>query len=237
MDIPGAKFAYNPSIVKEESGMYRLFYRVDGGKVQKRVGSTYYDSRIGSILLDKNFVPQGKGNFVEGLPPTAEDPRAARYNGKTVLTYSGLLDCKYYARGIFRCTVDENNCASKPQLYDVRSRIVEKNWVPFVHCDSEGKQSLNLVYHFHPYKVFCEQNEGRALVPYPLRFREGYLPQNWSEHWGEIRGGTSLELFDGKYLSFFHSMTYKKKRYTYHFGAMIHEAKPPFRIKEISRMP
>ena len=144
-----------------------------------------------------------------------------------MLTYSGLLDCKYYARGIFRCLVNGENRVSEPKLCDLRVRMVEKNWIPFVH-----EKNLYFVYHFAPYKILRDD-----LTSLQMSISEGYLSQEWSQEWGEMRGGTTLEKYEGEYLSFFHSMTCKKGKYTYHFGAMIHEGSPPFRIKAISSRP
>jgi hypothetical protein len=62
---------------------------------------------------------------------------------------------------------------------------------------------------------------------------------NFCWPWGAVRGGTPLQLVNGEYLGFFHTMTNLGSRLvaTYVMGAYTVSAEPPFRLTSMSHYP
>jgi predicted GH43/DUF377 family glycosyl hydrolase len=121
---------------------------------------------------------------------------------------------------------------------DLNIKPVEKNWVPFVHKDVEGKEMMYFGYNFNPHKILCMQDTAHnrlehLVFPSVLAYQR--IP--WENIWGEIRGGTPAMLLDGQYLAFFHSSFKEDKKKWYVMGAYTFEKNPPFRITSISEYP
>ena len=240
LHVPGYPYAFNPSVIALKNGSYQLFFRVEGKEVSRINDVTFYNSKIGYVYLDKTFKVKSEPKLIQGLTDFAEDPRAIESNEQVILTYSALIPCQNYARGIYYTRLDAANKSSKPKLYDLQNKMVEKNWIPFTYKDESGIESLNFIYHFSPYKVLHETKVEGELAAYPLETTESYLNHRWSTKWGEIRGGTTLVPYNKtEYLTFFHSMKFDsiKRRFIYYFGAFTIENKPPFRILKMSMTP
>jgi hypothetical protein len=103
----------------------------------------------------------------------------------------------------------------------------EKNWNFF-----EWDKKLHVTYRHTPMHEVYELDGGRVVRDYKTK------PPECS--FGEPRGGTQPFPFRGEWLRFFHTCQVNKKSdawWTYHVGALVMEAKPPFRIIKVSQFP
>jgi len=104
----------------------------------------------------------------------------------------------------------------------------QKNWTYFVHDDK-----ILCVYQMHPHTVIEFDNTGRILTEYKT-FVD--ITKTW--RFGEPRMGSNPILKDGIYYNFFHSsVPWKNPKRQYFMGYYTFEAKPPFKIIEISKEP
>ena len=115
---------------------------------------------------------------------------------------------------------NEINCLSNTKS--------QKNWTYFVH---DGK--ILCVYQMNPHTVVEFDNQGRILTEYKTHTD---IIKTW--RFGEPRMGSNPILKDGVYYNFFHSsIPWKNPKRQYFMGYYTFEAKPPFKIIEISKDP
>ena len=243
IELENFPYAFNPSLLKADEGLILAFrYCPD---IEKD-----YISSIGIVLLDDDLAPVGKPQILDiphpdsSIPPHQEDPRLIRWNRKIYLVYNDCLanvkshltdrrdmffvelilsDGKFFLGEPVKLVYEEK--------YD--TQVCQKNWVPFVYDDH-----LLFAYSMTPHEIlFPDTKNGKCSPIYSTQANTGW-------QWGQLRGGTQAELWDGEYLSFFHS---SKKEATaaskgklikhYFVGAYTFSAKPPFSITKLTPAP
>lgn len=207
-----------------------------------------YESQIGLVWLDKDFLPLSEPQLLDTrkktphIPSHAEDGRLINCGTQVYLIYSNSTQEKP-ARGAFRVYFGEilydgeNFHLEKAEpLLNFEGECSfkrEKNWIPFNY---EGK--LFLTYSISPHLVLHPLEklnccETISISPHKI-------------HWpfGVLRGGTPALLDGEEYLSFFHSSIkmsslHSKGKNTFHYfiGAYRFKKEPPFTITQISAQP
>lgn len=115
---------------------------------------------------------------------------------------------------------NESNCLSNTKS--------QKNWTYFVH---DGK--ILCIYQMKPHTVIEFDTTGKILTEYKTHVD---ITKTW--RFGEPRMGSNPILKDGVYHNFFHSsIPWKNPKRQYFMGYYTFEAKPPFKIIEISKEP
>jgi predicted GH43/DUF377 family glycosyl hydrolase len=105
----------------------------------------------------------------------------------------------------------------------------QKNWTYFIH---DGK--ILCVYRMHPHTVVeFDMNTGEIISEYKTHCD---ILKQWK--FGAPRMGSNPVLKDGVFHNFFHSsIPWKNPKRQYFMGHYTFEAKPPFKILEISKQP
>ena len=104
----------------------------------------------------------------------------------------------------------------------------EKNFVFF-----ESGGSLNCIYECSPDHQVLRLDDVGGVV-------EVFRTKSPSWKHGDIRGGTSPILHNGKWLRFFHSLHkngFNRANWSYCIGAMLMSQEPPYTIESISKSP
>jgi len=242
IEIPGYPYAFNPSMIRWNGYILMSFRLIPDPKL-------CYNSVLGLILLDGNFDPIGEPQIFSMretgslIPPRAEDARLFYIGDRLYIAYSDNRNMMIN-RGGFRMEIGEIHYDSG--LFSIRnvqrlteyegedSNVREKSWVPF-----EYQGSLFLAYNIMPHLIFCPiQGTDRCDTVTMTH------PQiNWN--WGIVRGGTpALQLENGEYLAFFHSVKkmasiHSKGKETAHYflGAYTFNGEFPFQITQFSPEP
>lgn len=107
-------------------------------------------------------------------------------------------------------------------------KVMQKNWLPFFH-----ERQMHIVFWAQPHTVLrCDAD----MNVVEKTQSDSELVKSWK--FGEIRGGTPPVMVNGECWTFFHSSTpWTVDRRHYHMGAYAFEAKPPFAITKISKLP
>jgi predicted GH43/DUF377 family glycosyl hydrolase len=236
--------AFNPSLISFESG-YLLTFRFSPNR-----WAHSWLSYIGVVRLNEAFDPISEPQllstrFIDSKTPSqSEDARIVSYQGKLFLTYNDNIDvCPTIwkdKREIFLAELhyDSNRFyLSKPlKLFHEQKKNnqwQQKNWVPF-----EWEQKLLFTYTINPHEViFPNLYNGACYTCY-----ETSPPIHWA--FGTLRGGTPPVLFDGEYLSFFHSCvkfssnaSANSMLWHYFMGAYTFSNEPPFKLTKMSPAP
>ena len=239
LEIAGAKFPFNPSIIRKDN-YYIIAFREDT-RDQKRV---QIEIKIGYAKFSLDFTQMEPIKFYEISFPGPHDPRIFYCGGKMYLTYAYLL--YEPTRALIRwdlykgrqrqglSSLDEDNTILKNTSLDYGNQFREKNWTPFEYIDEQNNLNLYFVYKFNPLEIIKIDASNNVKLISKDEHRSAKIWDNWERKWGEIRGGTSALLVDNEYLTFFHSCFGKR---FYVFGALTFESRPPFRITKISKFP
>ncbi len=239
LDIRGDLCPYNASIFKKDAEGYHLFFRYDEIDESVRGGLS---SHIGYVELDpelkqteKEFVP------IDARSKNAEDVRVVQANNKTFLVYNDLVKDRFADTRIM-CLAELDLARLKIKTIsklDPRLQAIEKNWVPFEYTDSQGESSVYFEYSAVPLKVVkVTDQDDEPLLHLPSTYNRHLQGVYWPALWGIIRGGTTAQLVDGQYPTFFHSSFRDKNGVQWYcMGAYTFEAQPPFRITGISNYP
>jgi predicted GH43/DUF377 family glycosyl hydrolase len=193
-------------------------------------------SRICLCLLNDEFQPLPGTHRV--LTPKICDLPLQRINDPRLFICGGLVYCTYTAvytdktgnglstrnglstldpytlSPISDCLVSWTGCRRK-----------EKNWQFF---DFEGQ--MYCVYSITPHVVLRVGADGVCHLA-------GSSEPEIHWKWGEMRGGTPPILVRDRYYSFFHSSFQDRALLRYVMGCYSFEAKPPFKITSVSRVP
>ena len=235
LPIPGFKDAYNPSMIKTDSG-FLVAYRFD--LPWNRV--SFKKARIGLLELDDQFRPLGKATLLATRDEQVEDPRLFTdgqniYVSYTHLTFWGpqYLCCI----GLSQINRETHEVGDSWDLrYKTGPR--EKNWSPFFY-DNNGTPEMYFVYSWSPlqYIKAASPLDGtiEQALPIDNTMKKGLAA--WEKKWGKIRGGTPAIRIGEEYISFFHSSFRELSYYWYIMGAMVFDAHPPFALKRISKFP
>jgi len=240
--IPGYPNAFNTSMVRWGDHILMSFRDIPYPILN------IFNSRLGLIILDKDFNPVGKAQILDNesmfdlIPSRAEDGRLVYIGDRLYLVYS---DCKtkLASRGGFRVYITEIVC-NKGYFFAKNVECLayfenegqhrrEKNWTPF-----DYKGDMLLSYSLHPHLVF------RAIIGTSTCETVSLTKGNIDWDWGDLRGGTPGMLIDGQYLSFFHSSknmstlhSHDKEIAHYFMGAYTFSPEPPFEITGLSPEP
>lgn len=228
---------WNPGLLKYRDKLW-LAYRFHRREAKQRCGIA-----ICALDPDRKFEPSESSQFLRftGITGTEhhEDCRLFMFRGEPHISYTEMRGYRpgidytcvvKYARlsldGKGRWHVEEE---FHPQ-YGLNSGFAkEKNWVFFEH---DGK--LMCIYSSQPEHVVF-QIEGEKVVG------EKHVSPAPIWHWGAMRGGTPpIPLDKDRMMLVFHSSlaTETAPHYVrYYAGAYAFEAKPPFRILEVSETP
>jgi len=241
IEIPGFRYAFNPSIIQWKDYILMTFRAIPNPKYS-------YSCVVGVQILDQDFHPIGEPQILETreknslVPPRGEDARLIYVGDTLYLIYSDNLNQEISKdfRMVIAELVYENglfSIRSPEQLIEYegkRSNLREKNWVPFEYANS-----LCLAYSISPHLIF-KPILGTGVCTTIAR---SSTPMPWN--WGVIRGGTPAVLIEtGEYLAFFHSV---KKMATansngvlmnhYFIGAYTFASQPPFTLLRKSPEP
>ena len=164
-----------------------------------------------------------------------EDPRIVRINNSLVLSYCTF---QVYRGGTYSGAHQQvaflNEGMQPIETWDpiyggnggsiLMQSGNEKNWIFFEH-DSQ----MMMIYMTEPHQVIRWEN--REVV-------EKWETSNFGWKWGHMRGGSNPIRIGDEYLCFFHSSTqWTEKKRQYHMGAYTFEAKPPFKVKRMTKKP
>jgi predicted GH43/DUF377 family glycosyl hydrolase len=226
--IPGFREAYNPSIVSFQDG-FILSFRYDNILGHKAF--------VGLVRLDKDFHVVGKP-VIADRTHDIEDARLFWCNGTLYATGSRIV-CKDPSQCLISLSKVDTETLSFTEVVDLdyHPQIVEKNWVPMVHTDTEGKSNLYFIYNHNPLFILKLSSFDTGAIEQPIPPSE-FDPRPWEEKWGKIRGGTPTLELDSQYLAFFHSSFFRKRlQQCWVIGAVTFDKNPPFEMKSLSPTP
>lgn len=236
--------AFNPSIIKNDEGFILVFrYCPD------RVSQSWV-SQIGIVQLDQKLNPISEPQILNTrpkkskTPSQAEDPRIFPYRGKLFLIYNDNINEIYFdhskRRDMFIAELQKNDqgfTLSTPlKLFPEEKynhQLQQKNWVPF-----EWDKNLFLGYSIMPHEILAASlRNGHCSTAFKTETTLSWI-------YGNLRGGTPPQLFDGEYLAFFHSAaktrspsSYNWKVWHYFMGAYTFSTEPPFNITQMTPKP
>lgn len=197
--------------------------------------------KIGLCLLDDDLQPiqetnvllnlhseltikipgKGETKFEKGFH--VEDPRLFIFNNELYLSYTDG-----YQMAQAKINPDTLQAEDSFYLDKPNKERTEKNWTFFEH-----EMKLHCLYDINKQHIFEVYRERRDRS-YQTEFKH-----EWK--YGDIKGGTSPVRYGENFITFFHSTT--QLRYNnrdsrqYFMGALIFEAKPPFKPISISKEP
>lgn len=209
---------YNGSIARHEGRIF-MAYRFESFRALSRVGLCELDSDF-RVLRDAVLEP-----VLEKRETQIEDPHMASVGGKLIIVISNVVrefppTCR---QRVF--TVDPRNLRIEAEIDAPFGMGIEKNWTPFELPDG----SLGIVY------------KQRARMVIRVGDKEGWAHESpyVSPAESSLSGRTGpLRISDGLYLEFVGGHVRIQHRGTrYWFGALIFEAKPPFKVVDYTKEP
>lgn len=222
--------AFNPSIVKADTGYFLAFRNEEGLGLTRK-------SYPALACLDQNFHQKGKTSFFHTNHPICEDPRCLTFNDQLYLVYSHVWMWKPYTTAEAIAKLDIHNLSLSDGVdFQFHPQRIEKNWIPFVYANSSGPE-LYFVYSYNPFTLLrpAKSLDGSLDRTFLYTFPKKNL--EWERKWGKICGGTPALLVDDEYLTFFHSSFWSKGIRWYVMGAYTFSKTPPFEPKRISQYP
>lgn len=223
---------FNCSVI-EHHGKYFFAYRMDSKPFCQRM-------KIGLCLLDNNLQPIKESNVLLNLHSDVrhvnnplkniaapgwhvEDPRLFIFNDELYLNYTDGWQMALAKINPVILQAEESYYLEKPD-----KKLTEKNWTFFQH-----EEKLYCLYDLSKQEIFemnGRQWERKYITPYQHEWK-----------YGIIRGGTNPVRVGDRYLTFFHSahpLRHKNRNGKQYFmGAILFEAKPPFKVVSISKEP
>ncbi len=189
-----------------------IFCELDDEFQPKKNTSRYLE--VGSNLTHKG----DHGQF------RVEDPRLFTCGGRLHLAYGDGFEV-YHATFDDELKVDRWKNITNFSIQIPGNDGREKNWCPF---DYEGT----------PYFIY---SDSPRVIWGPFRRQAVFSEQHVTWDYGVIRGGTPAIRYGDSYITFFHSAKNDKNNWEkgrlYYMGAYVFEAKPPFRVTHITKMP
>lgn len=225
---------WNPGLLRYRDKLW-LAYRFHRREAKQRCG-------IAICALDSQFHPTESSQFLRFIGSTGnehhEDCRLFMFKGEPHISYTEM---RGYRPGIdYTCVVKYARLSLDPKgrwrveeeyhpQYGMNAGFAkEKNWVFFEH-----ENRLMCIYSTQPNHTVLEV-DGHKIVG------EKHITPGPVWHWGSMRGGTPPIWIGDRWLAVFHSSlaTEVAPHYVrYYAGAYTFEAKPPFKILEISETP
>ena len=230
---------FNASII-ENAGKVWLVSR----RAEEKDGSTHGMNSIWTFQLNDQLQPV----FGQQIPLAGpykhqhfEDPRITRWQGRMWLSFCTFVvnpDHTWHGahQGAAMLMDDWQVSSMHDPLYGDNGGSVlqntgnEKNWLWFEH-----ESDLMCVYMTHPHKVL-------KWTFGPTVSDSFNTEANHFDRWeyGHARGGTPPVRVGDEYWSFFHSSidgAATNGRRRYYMGAYAFEAKPPFAVTRVSKLP
>ena len=224
---------WNPGLLRF-AGKLWLAYRYHRADAQQRCGTAIVR------LDDETLQPKGPNYHLRFSDSTGkshhEDARLFMFRGQPHISYTEMTG---YRPGVdYTCVMKYARLAYEKGKWSVAEEFYpqyglntgnskEKNWVFF-----EQDNRLYFVYSIQPQHIVVEVDGSRII-------RDYMTP---GPHWtfGEMRGGSSPVLVNGKWLSIFHSrLTTEEAPHfvRYYAGAYEFEAQEPFRPVTVTNYP
>lgn len=166
-----------------------------------------------------------------------EDPRAIYHDGRTFISACNFVRDKKGMVYPHQMVAEVDNNWNLIKRYDPvygfngndvgKNSKHEKNFLWWRHDNA-----WHLIYIAAPHTV-ARFDDNFKVVEHTCDYWDYKI---WN--YGEIRGGTPPILHNGEYYTFFHSSTpFNKTKNQYHLGCYSFEAKPPFKITQITLNP
>lgn len=241
ISIRGVEHPYNASIVKYGDTKYLMSFRYDvlpsnkKEKPQRRIGIAEFHSDF--TQTEKEFA------VVDTKSPFSEDARLFVFQGDYYLIYNDLIDVKegqeWRSVHLGKLNLTDFSLEFITNL-DQKSKRLEKNWVPIVHKESDGKEQLYLGYDINPHTILKLNDPKKNEIEHQILPESAPLYDISWWTWGLPRGGSPSLLVGKEYLAFFHSSFRKPGkniRYWYVMGAYTFEPQAPFRVSQFSKEP
>lgn len=221
------KDGYNPSIIRFK-GQLLMTYRFHA--------ETGFYTKLAIAELDEKFNVTYNQELDLNDDNSCEDGRLFERNGNLYMFYSSSTFPSFPACQV-KCVMlakpDKWRASDAFEYWLPDRQTMEKNHVPLTW---EGE--LNVIYR-HNCPQEGDPNNLCQIVYCPADKREMKSPAlRWP--WGEIRGGTTPVLYQGKLLKFFHSMLANEMppvNLRYYIGAMLMKAEKPFQMLQVSKRP
>lgn len=240
--IPGYPDAFNPSIIRWHGRLLMSFRYRDPTRLE-----TSLTDSIALVWLNDDFNPISNPYTLTHykLPnqgTCAQDPRLIVVKNKIYMVYSDDFDHTNGNR-VHRMIIAEvmvhidgfSVLNSEPifAFEGEHPEKREKNWVPFIY-----QNHLFLAYSLQPHLILGASEQAGVYDTYA----KTHANIKWD--WGVLRGGTTGQMVDGKYLAFFHSVkalttvqSNSELMTHYLMGAYTFEPDPPFAINGFSPKP
>lgn len=244
IDLEGFPNAFNPSIIKIDSGFLLVFRNTPEPILKPWI------SHIGYVLLNESLDIISEPELLDTrmnyniTPSQSEDARIFMQNNRIYLVYNDNQE-------VVNTSIKDRRDMYIAELVSLGGQYVllpavrlfhekklalrtwEKNWIPFVWNDT-----IMLSYSINPHEVLDINLElGECITSY---ITSSII--DWK--WGSLRGGTPALLVDGEYLAFFHTSKEQiseaadnKTMWHYYMGAYTFSANPPFEVTQISSIP
>lgn len=229
-------FFFNPCIFAKNEAIYLM------ARHSKLINNKPYEfnNSLKLYQLDSNF------EIKQQIPITIrdevqneqyEDPRVIFFKNKYYVGCANYIAKKggYIHQKVLVFDEYFNHINNLHINYDGNGSFItsntnhQKNWTWFIHDDK-----LMLEYRMNPHVVLeIDHIKGEVVAEYK-HFQD--ISKLWK--FGECRMGSNPILKDGYYHGFFHSsLHWKGPKRRYFMGYYKFEAKPPFKITEISEKP
>jgi predicted GH43/DUF377 family glycosyl hydrolase len=245
IDIPGHRYAFNPSIIRWNDQLLLSFRIIANPNVPGKISSSSTESKVGLVWLDDDFNAVSDPQILEWDEAFfPEDGRLISINDRLFLIYSGSSPNLIGPHGFFVYVAElihdglefqiiHNECLST--FSGAARNHREKNWVPFIN-----NEQLHLAYQLSPHTIFTPILDGSGMCSTLSLTTPSVV---WE--WGELRGGTpALPLNNNTYLSFFHSSKVMQTVHSndqavphYFMGAYTFSSHTPFNMLQISPEP
>jgi hypothetical protein len=229
LDVSGLPpFAYNPSIIQTQGGLWMTYRYHFAGDFRTRLGICR--------------ISDGKAVRIQDLPIdgfSVEDARLFMFQMEPWLTW---VEAKWEANFVNPKSVVKFAKLELPHNDNPALRLwqatrtyqpefggndwsgIQKNW-----CFFEGYREILLcIFGTSPEQMIMKVSGDKAIAQWNTK------PLQWP--YGTARGGSILS-YDGKLLHFFHSRTDTGRERRYFVGARLLESQPPFQTIAVSKKP
>lgn len=219
---------FNGSICRTANGKIVFAFRADQQPWWKniRVGICELNEKLEPIAGSEQYLELSADN---GNRLHVEDPRLISCGNRLFISYTDGVSMYHSELCPYTLMVKEN--FGKITTFHAKTASPEKrdkNFVPFVYKNT----------------VLYSYSDSPRIVINTSEDNEFYISeQSASWEYGQIRGGSPALLWDGEYVSFFHSSYIVNQQNSllgqrvYYMGAYTFSPSPPFSLKRITRIP
>ncbi len=236
---------YNPGLLRYRGRLW-MCYRGHGPEaLDPSLGWRVSHCVLAMVQLDpRTFTPiEHTAQWLPLSGRRTEDGRLFMHNGEPHIAYVELT--KYDPGTDYACVMKY----ARLRLDDAGNWQVVQEWQPIYGCNTGKLREKNWQFFSHDGALWCIY---MTAPKHKVLRIEGEKVVEWMDTpgpvwpWGHARGGTPPILWGEGYLSILHSSRNIERpdaswKYPetlrYHAAAYTFEAKPPFRVLEISRAP